>query len=663
MSDGRRATRAIAWALLALAIAETGTAAVAGVLSGLSFTALLNGFVVSSATIGLTLAVAGWPIARYRPGNAVGWLLLAGGLCYGASAAGYAVLAAATEPDEDAPWWRIVATVTNAAWPWVIGLLLPLTLLVFPDGTLLGRRWRWVGVAGAASALLLVAMAVVPAETLSGELGVRGYPGRPLPEVAWVAIVETVLSTIVYVAAATSLVVRYRRGDERVRRQLLWLLLAALAMVTGFVVSAVLNLDSWLPIFAIALVPAAISVAVLRHGLLDIRLVVSRSVLYLLLTAGVIGAYAALVTVLSATLRARLDLGGSALAALLIALAFNPVRGRLQRRVDRIFYGARSDPVRAIAEVGQRLGDVAGLDGALEAICQVLRLPSATITVAGRELAAHGTPPPLRRSLPLRQGADQVGELTVGLRAGETRLDAADERVLVLLSTSLAVAVQAGLLAEQLGSARELLVTAREEERRRIRRDLHDGLGPVLTGVVLQADTARRLVSTDPDRAAGMLAELRTQTTAAIDDIRRLVNELHPPALDGLGLVGAIRERATTLSQRTDSTPLRVAVLAPDPLPDLPAAVELAAYRIATEALTNVTRHSNASTATISLTTDNATLGVRISDNGTTGGSWRAGVGLTSMRERAVELGGSCTACPGPDGGLVTATIPLRRLP
>jgi signal transduction histidine kinase len=655
--------------LFAFALVEVATAAVASAASDLSLRALMDGFVVSSAVIGLSLAVAGWPIALHRPGNAVGWLLLGGGILFALSAAGYALLAFATSPGEDSPPWRLVATATNAGWPWVIALLLPVTLLVFPDGTLLSRAWRWIVIVAAANAMIFVAMAVFPSETLSGQLGVRGYPTGSLPDLPWIAAVSTVLGTVVYLAAAAALIVRYRRGDERVRRQLLWLLLAALVMVTGFVVSDYLHTGNWLSIFVIALVPLAITLAVLRYQLLDIRLVVSRSLLYLVLTTAVVAAYVGLVTVLDATLRRQVGLGSSVLATLLIAGAFNPVRTWLQRRVDRVFYGARRDPVRAIAEVGQRLDEVgqplgdigaSGLDGVLEALCQVLRLPSASIVAQGRELAAYGLPPPVRRSVPLRPGGEQIGELTVGLRAGETRLDPADERVLALLSASVSVAVRATLLAEQLGRTRETLVTAREEERRRLRRDLHDGLGPVLTGVVLQADAARRLAVSDPERAAALMAQLRTQTTAAIDDIRRLVNELRPPALDGLGLLGALREQATSLSHRVDGIPLHITVVAGEPLPELPAAVEVAAYRIATEALTNVTRHSDATAATIRLVADHATITIQITDNGSRrGNSWQAGVGLTSMHERATELGGTCDVGPGAEGGQVTVAIPL----
>jgi two-component system NarL family sensor kinase len=188
---------------------------------------------------------------------------------------------------------------------------------------------------------------------------------------------------------------------------------------------------------------------------------------------------------------------------------------------------------------------------------------------------------------------------------------------------------------------------------------LHDGLGPALTGVALKAEAARRLVATDAALAATLMAELRTQTTAAINDIRRLVHDLRPPTLDGLGLVAALREQAVALARRADGAPIQVDVDADDPLPQLSAAAEVAAYRIATEALTNVSRHSAASLATVTLQADPTALILTIRDNGTGAADWAAGVGLTSIRERAQELGGACQVGPGPDGGQVLVTIPL----
>jgi signal transduction histidine kinase len=218
--------------------------------------------------------------------------------------------------------------------------------------------------------------------------------------------------------------------------------------------------------------------------------------------------------------------------------------------------------------------------------------------------------------------------------------------------------VHAAGLTTQLQRSRERLVTAREEERRRIRRDLHDGLGPALAGIAMQLDAARRLMRRDQDAAGRLLQDLREQTQAAIADIRRLVYELRPPALDDLGLTGALAQHAASCSVPGG---LQVSIDADPGLPALPAAAEVAAYRIATEAVTNVTRHADARTATVKLAAAESVLLVEVTDDGRgISPGHRAGVGLTSMRERAEELGGSFTVAPRPGGGgIASARLPL----
>jgi two-component system, NarL family, sensor kinase len=395
-------------------------------------------------------------------------------------------------------------------------------------------------------------------------------------------------------------------------------------------------------------VPIAITIAILRHGLLDIRLAVSRALLYLMLTAAVAGAYLGLVAALDALLRGT---GAPLVATLLIALAFNPVRVWLQRRVDRLLYGSRSDPVEAVSQVGARLA-ADDLTGVLGGIRRALRLPFAALRAGDRELAADGVPPPALQTVPLAFRGEPVGELVVGVRGGERALGDADLTVLNLLAAPLATALHATALAEEVQASRERIVSAREEERRRLHRDLHDGLGPTLTGAGYKADAAYNVTGSDPDRARELTAAVRADIGHAIDDVRRLVYGLRPPALDEVGLVGALRRHCERL-------PLAVTFDAPDPLRPLPAAVEVAAYRIITEALTNVTRHSGATAAHITIAVGSA-VELSILDNGRVDGAWIPGVGLTSIRERAAELGGTCAAGPTPGGGRVSATLPLE---
>ncbi len=647
---------------LALVLTETLVSVMAGAASELSWGELLDGFVVTNTALGLALALSGYPIARHRPTNPIGWILLGGGLSYALSGAGYAALAWGTSPGDASPGWRVLATFVNAGWPVAVTIVIPLVLLLFPDGQPVSPRWRWVVGLTIANGIMYEVLAVASPEATVTSLGIDGYLQVPgLMQHRWLIAVATGWATLVQILALVSLALRYRRGDSRERAQVLWLLLAALVVIVSWTVDGLLNADSWFNIVVIALLPLAVMVAILRHQLLDIRLVVSRSVVYVVLTGLVVAAYVAIVAVTDRSIADRVPLGPPVLATLTVAALFNPVRLWLQKRVDHVVYGARRDPVRALTEVSARISEVdvghlAGLSGLLETICGVLRIPGASIVADGAEVASYGEQDGERTRLPLRLGGEVVGELFVTHRRGERRLDPSAERVLGLLCSSVAVALHATALADELGQARHSLVTAREEERRRLRRDLHDGIGPVLAGVSMQADAARRLVASDPDEAARLMADLRDQTTSAVDEIRRLVNELRPPALDVLGLVGAVQEHAATLGAGR----LEARVVGGDRIPDLPAAVEVALYRIATEALTNVVRHSTATTASVSFDRQDQCVCLVVRDNGTSvNGSWRPGVGLTSMRERTDELGGTFVAGPRDGGGRVEVTVPL----
>ncbi|WP_328334550.1 histidine kinase [Kribbella sp. NBC_00382] len=649
MSERRRTA---AWVLLAVALLEAVVTVVAATASDLTWTQLTNLFVVSNAVIGLSLALAGWPIAHYRPGNAIGWSLMVGGCCYASTATGLSLLAWLGAPTVG---WRLFATVINGGWAPALALFIPLTLVLFPDGKLLSRRWRWLVVGLVVNAVLWTATGVLDRNGgLSAEIGIPGYPHwTGFAAVDVIGAISSAGLLVSLVAALVALVLRYRRGSDQVRRQVLWLLLALLVIVACFGLENLVSSESLvLGVLPLLLIPVAVAIAVLRYQLLDIRLVVSRSLLYLILVGGVVAAYFGLI--------ALLDRNASVLATLVIALAFNPARVWLQRLIHRAFYGARRDPIRAMAEVGAQMGS--GLTGVLAALCRVMRFPAATIVVEGKEISAYGELPAARHAIELRSGTDRLGELVVGLRSGELRVNAADEQVLSLLAAPLAVAVQAKGLADQLRDSRERIISGREEERRRIRRDLHDGLGPVLTAVVLNADAARRLIEAEPERSSALLAELRDQAIGAVEEIRRLVYELRPPALDGLGLLGALREYAAMASRRGDGGALTVTVDAPAALAELPAAVEVAAYRIATEALTNVIRHSTATTAAVRLSVDTEALRLGVLDNGMNAGpEWTAGVGLTSMSERATELGGRCEIRYDRTGCSVDVVLPLAE--
>jgi signal transduction histidine kinase len=277
-----------------------------------------------------------------------------------------------------------------------------------------------------------------------------------------------------------------------------------------------------------------------------------------------------------------------------------------------------------------------------------------------RVVAVVGEPPERVRSLPITFQGQQVGRLVLPARGVRAPLGRTDERLLGDLVRQAASAARTTQLAAELQENRERLVTAREEELRRIRRDLHDGLGPTLGGAVFRLETARLLATSDPAGARDQLTAATTELQDVVADVRRLVHDLRPPALDDLGLVGALRQ----LAGRDDG--LGVSVEA-DGLPasgasGLPAAVEVAAYRIAGEALTNVRRHAAATRCRVRLAVEDDALVVEVADDGVgVDPARQAGVGLLALRERAGELGGTSeVSCPSGGGTVVRARLPLH---
>ncbi|MBA3523030.1 MAG: sensor histidine kinase [Geodermatophilaceae bacterium] len=607
---------------------------------GWSLEQVLDTFVASNVVIGLSVGGCGALIAWHRPELPLGWLYAVGGLCQTLSAA--AVPVAQLLVDDNAPTWLVRATVTvfQWAWPLDIGVALPLSLLLLPDGRLASRRWRpALLVVAATSPLFVLEVGLAPSDVV-------GFPGSYLTwgqydRVGWLWTASEVRWALAMLLGLGCLTWRYRRGTEVVRRQLLWVIAAAAVVLVAVVPWALIVGTPAVVLFAIPLLPASVAVAVLRHEMLDIRLVVARGATYTLLSGLVLAAYAGLVAVLSS----------GVVSALIVALLALPLRARLQRSVDRLLYGERGDPLRVASRIGLRLA--AGLEDTLEEVRVALRLPYVAVVVDGTRVAAAGIPAGLEASLPLQDGA-----LVIGLRRGDQRLGPADRRVLTLLAGPLSTALHATRLSLQLQASRERLVLAREEERRRLRRDLHDGLGPLLTGVALSADAAANLLGRSPAEASAMITAVRSDSRTAIGEVRRIVEDLRPPALDELGLVAALRVRAAQTARRVDGARFTATVNAPAELPPLPAAVEVAAYRIATEALTNAVRHSNASSVVITLVCDDEFC-VQVTDDGRSDGHWAPGVGIGGMHDRVAELGGRCEVGPGPAGGSVRVTLPL----
>jgi len=565
-----------------------------------------------------------------------------------------------------------------SSWVWIWGFspLLTFGVLWFPDGRLPSQRWWPVeAVAVLAIGLGTVASALRPGPLLNHP--VRDNPlGLPLQRSWFDTIGSAVwfpLLLVAIVGSLAGLVVRFRRGSADERERLRWLLIAvALLVVTfGFVgSSAVVVVGSLLALVATPLVPVSVGVAVLRRPLGRDDVAVRRSLVYGWLLAAGLAVYAAVVLILDALLRGHAEPLVSLVAAGSVAVLYQPLRLRLQRSVDRMLYGDRGDPYAVLTRLGRRLQAAGSAERTLpetvETIAAALRLPYVAVELPGdlpaHPTAVHGT---LTDSepvvVPLQHGGREVGRLVVARRDTRDDLTPAERRLLGDLGSQVAVVAHAVLLDRALRRSRERLVVAREEERRRLRRDLHDGLGPALAGVALGVDAARNMLGSDPRGADALLADLKDETLGCVGEVRRIVEDLRPPALDELGLLPALTAFVDRLAARDDA--LQVAVQAPDPLPPLPAAVEVAAYRIATEAMTNVARHAHARHCLLHLEVGDVSdeLTVEVCDDGIgVPAGPPVGVGLPSMAERAAELGGHCQVTRLDGGGTrVLARLPL----
>ncbi|MEV0568518.1 sensor histidine kinase [Dactylosporangium sp. NPDC050588] len=640
------------WWVLGVVVATLAGAWVSWFVGGLTFADAAETYLLTNTAMAATFTAFGALVLAYRPGQRIGWLFVAYGACYAVSVACLGLMSGVVDWSPAAE--RVITLVGITIWIPAVTVCLPLILQLFPAGRPLTPRWRWLAVA------TLALTAASPLATLApGSLDNEPLADRSpiLPDAAGRIVGALVpmyaaATVIVLALSVTALAVRAWRSRGAQRLQILWLLwaVAFYVMLNG---PRVVGADGpILFLLTLPLIPAAATVAIVRHQLYDIRLIINRSVVYGLLTLGVAGAYLGIVWVLSAVASHRLPVT-PLIATAAVAVAFAPARSATQTFVDRLMYGRRGDPAEAAARVGVRLGT--GLDGVLQAVCEALRLPYAAITSDGRLVATFGIAPAARETVALEVADGPPADLLIGLRSGETRLAAADRRALELLAAPVGLAVQSVRLSEQLGESRTRIVAAREEERRRLRRDLHDGLGTALTAISLKADAAYNVRASDPGRSADLLLSLRADLTAAIADIRRVVYDLRPPDLDELGLLGALRQRA-------EQTPTCLVSIDAGDLPPLPAAVEVAAYRIVTEAITNAVRHGRPTRCHVTLRADHALhLEVRDDNRGDPGAAWTRGVGLRSMHERAGELGGTLTAGPTDQGGLVHAQLPLEN--
>ena len=454
------------------------------------------------------------------------------------------------------------------------------------------------------------------------------------------------------------------------RQQTRWILVGLIAYVTSIILwimvfgraldipageaRVIANVVEWyIGEFLMWLFPISIAFAILRYKLWNIDIIINRTLVFGGLSALVVLLYTLVVGGMSVLFQSSNNVIISFAATALIALVFQPARDRLQKAVNQLMFGERDNPYAVLSQLGQQLQSTAmpseTLKAIVETIAKTLKLPSVAIELIDKDniigRAKTGKALADIKELPLRYQNELVGYLRVSPRAKDEAFTPKEEQLFTDIAAQIAPVASATRLTMALQQSRENLVLAREEERRRIRRDLHDGLGPTLASQTLQLDAILdMLIENDADTATEKVKNLKSQTQQMVMDIRRLVYELRPPALDELGLLEALRSH---IVQMSGTKGLHIDLTAiPDPLPNLPAALEVAAYRIVLEAVTNVIRHAHAKACQVQFVVVEdeqlSTLTITVIDDGIgLPQQMKLGVGLTSMRERTSELGGN----------------------
>ncbi|MCC6190188.1 MAG: sensor histidine kinase [Anaerolineales bacterium] len=649
--------------------------------------------VILVGLVGVWIVTGALIISRH-PRHPVGWLLCVGlfSPALDMFSAGYAAYAAYGHVDS-VPGVTLALVWLKLANLAPLGLVaFTLIVLLFPDGKFLSPGWckvAWMTVG--TLCLFLPLQAIEPDPVSFGFLPLGANPLAVSPTL-WVYLLPLMwtafyILVLCFGAGIASLIARLRKSSGDVRQQVKWLLppvglygIFLLLFLIGLAEAddGIVGLSIAVGQLAVAGIVIAIAFAIFRYRLYDVDVIINRTLVYGALTACVIGLYVLVVGGLGTFVQAQGNLIIALLATGLVAVLFQPLRERLQRGVNRLLYGERDNPLALMTSLTRQLEAArdpeAMLSDLVRIVAQALKLPFAAIATGnvtqGNLLASWGKSGAETEAFPLIYQAETVGCLLVAPRTPGEKFDAAEQRLLKTIAGQAGALVQAARLTDNLRQSRMRIVSAREEERRRLRRDLHDGLGASLAALHLQTGVLKRMISQDAEAAEGVVSEFRDELGAAIDDIRRVVYALRPPALDELGLVAAIRAQAARCAHpSTDGSAfeirepaLRVWVVAPRELPPLPAAVEVAAYRIVQEALTNVLHHAQASQCTVRLCLHDG-LQIEVVDDGVgIADRHPSGLGLVSMRERAAELGGVCVVERAPGGGTrVIARLPLPQ--
>jgi signal transduction histidine kinase len=670
--------RAVTFLVLVMIIAGVGMTAASIIATGTSLMSYFNLFPL----IAVVFNFIGLLILKQHPKHTVGWLFMFIGFMAGLNilVGGYSDFDQYVLIGNPDTALNFAILLGHMVWWPVVILPITLVLLYFPDGKLQSPRWRIVAFAAILGMICGMFTAFHSDPILVMDIGNPDLPDLKTSDhfLEGLAIVSVALLIIGILGSLTSVFIRFRRSIATERLQMKWLVYSALVTISlsflPFIITLLLpfspaieQINNFISTGLVLIIPVACGVAIIRHRLWDIDIIISRTLIYGSLTTLIVAIYLVIVGGSGIVFQTQNNALGGLAAAGVIAVLFQPLRERLQRRVTRMLYGERDDPVAVLTRLAHHSETAETpttvLPNLVQTIAHMLKIPYVAIRLPDgvghmEVIAFWGEASDDMQTMALTFQKEIIGDLIVAQRGPKDEFNRHEQDLLGTIAALTATTVRGVQLSDELRRSRQRIVTAREEERRRLRRDLHDGLGPLLASQVLGLEAVAQFMPTDIEKAQSLLGSLKTQAHEAILDVRRLVYDLRPPALDDLGLIGALRQSAS----RFETGVLRFSFDVPTSLPELPAAVETAIYRIAQEAMTNVVHHAQAMRCTVRLICTDADVLVEVRDNGRgLSQNYQTGVGLQAMKERATELNGEFFVDLLPDGGTrVQAKLPLE---
>jgi signal transduction histidine kinase len=662
------------------------------------------------SAIMFSFPVVGVLISSRHPRNRIGWIFLLIGGVWGLAAflSGYSTFGLVTHPGS-LPGPDVAAALTS--WLWVPGIGLPGTflLLLFPNGRLPSIKWKpfaW---------LCVVALALPPLPMIFGPrlLGDSGFPHLRNP--LFSELLRPILTPLVFLIAvipvcilgcAVSLVLRFRRSAGAERLQLKWLTTAAAGVAGFFFVMMALSVPStffgasspsWLNVlgavspFSFALIPVGAGFAILKHRLYDIDVVINKTVVFGALAAFITLVYVAIVVGIGHAIGSgdKPNLGLSILATAIVAIAFQPVRERVQHFANRLVYGDRATPYEVLSRFSDKVADTYATEDVLPKMARTvaegtgaahaevwLRSQGAlrcaatwpdereryadALPLSDGQLPAFGG---IDKAIPVRHQGELLGALTVTKPPGEPLVPAEEKLLSDLASQAGLVLRNVGLTSEllqrldELKASRQRLVAAQDHERRRLERDLHDGAQQHLVALKTRLALAQRLAERDPTKAEKMIATLEQDAGEALDTLRDLARGIYPPVLAGEGLVAALQAQASKAPVDVEVRGENIARYGQE--------IEAAVYFCCLEALQNVAKYANADHATISLEQGDGEVIFSVTDDGIgfDPASTVKGSGTQNMADRVAAIGGTLTVGSSPGAGTaVLGSLPAKTL-